>query len=347
MSRNDLTLPRGLKALNAVVYAFCIAAAGGLLALPATSGWLGLPDLSGGPIALLLALNVLAVGSGSMALRFKFSDNYWPVYAVGIGVVIAIVISAIDGGLIWQVIANQRFDRWVVLCLAFPAFALLWLINLLSQSDKPKSSSDGLVDEAFEPEPSSPDKVVERPLWRRLVRYCGYVTRMIIVGIVLVQILAIIAAVAFGFYEVLRLILIENRSISPTAMARLVTGLGENIGNLYASHAWPLARGTAMYLGLLFGIISITIIPLGIALAKGERALKARRLTLNEVQKAWVKTSCQAMLDWLEEQPKKSLGLIHDDSGAHRQLHDWPARGCSGELACQPGDQFATGDKPG
>ncbi|WP_417479731.1 hypothetical protein [Maricaulis maris] len=302
-----MALPRGLKALNAVVYAFCIAAAGGLLAIPATSGWLGLPDLSGGPIALLLALNVLAVGSGSIALRFKFSDNYWPVYAVGTGVVIAIVISAINGGLVWQVIANQRFDRWVVLFLAFPAFALIWLINILSQSEEPKFSSDGLVDEAFEPEPSSPDRIDERPLWRRLLPYFGYVTRMIVVGIVLVQLLAIIAAVAFSFYEVLRLILIENRSISPPAMARLVTGLGQNIGNLYASHAWPLARGTAMYMGLLFGIISIIIVPLGVALGKGERALKARRLTLDEVQKAWVKTSGQAMLDWLEAQPKKTL----------------------------------------
>jgi hypothetical protein len=64
-------------------------------------------------------------------------------------------------------------------------------------------------------------------------------------------------------------------------------------------------------MGLFLGLMTIILLPLGVALSKGERALKARRLSLDDHQKEWVQSSGQKVIEWLEEQPKKALdGLM-------------------------------------
>lgn len=311
MSGSEVSLPHKLRALIAFAYAVTFALAVYFLVAPAAAASMNLPEQSGAAIAFLFALNALAIGLGSFAIRFKFSEKYWPGYAVGTGTIFLALVSAIDGGLIWQVFINQRMDRWIFFCsLAVPALAQFWLLYILTQGEVTKASSDGLVEAAFEPDEPAPVQDTAPPFWHRAAAYLATLARLMVVAILTVQIAAIAAWVAFAFYEVMRLILIEDRSISPPAMGRMIEALGENIANLYANEAWPLARITATYVGLFLALMTIIFLPLGVALSKGERALKARRLSLDGHQKAWVQSSGQTMIEWLGAQPKKALDLL-------------------------------------
>ncbi|MBO6847227.1 MAG: hypothetical protein QUV02_12395 [Maricaulis sp.] len=304
-------MPHKLRALITFAYAVTFALAVYLLAVPTAAASMGLPEQSGAAIAFLFALNALAIGLGSFAIRFKFSEKYWPGYAVGAGTIFVALVAAIDGGLIWQVFINQRMDRWILFCsLAVPALAQFWLLYILTQRAVTKPSSDGLVEAAFEPDELAPVQDTAPPFWHRAAVYLATLARLMIVAILTVQIVAIAAWVAFAFYEVMRLILIEDRSISPPAMGRMIEALGQYIANLYANQAWPLARITATYVGLFLALMTIILLPLGVALSKGERALKARRLSLDDHQKTWVQSSGQTMIEWLEAQPKKALDSL-------------------------------------
>lgn len=312
MSGSEVSLPHKLRALIAFAYAVTFALAVYLLLAPTAAAPMGLPEQSGAAIAFLFALNALAIGLGSFAIRFKFSEKYWPGYAVGAGTIFVALVAAIDGGLIWQVFINLRMDRWILFCsLAVPALAQFWLLYILTQREVTKPSSDGLVEAAFEPDELAPVQDKAPPFWHRAAVYLATLARLMIVAILTVQIVAIAAWVAFAFYEVMRLILIEDRSISPPAMGRMIEALGQNIANLYANQAWPLARITVSYVGLFIGLMTFIALPLGVALSKGERALKARRLSLDDQQKDWVQSSGQAMIEWLGSQPKRALdGLM-------------------------------------
>lgn len=71
-------MPHKLRALITFAYAVTFALAVYLLAVPTAAASMGLPEQSGAAIAFLFALNALAIGLGSFAIRFKFSEKYWP-----------------------------------------------------------------------------------------------------------------------------------------------------------------------------------------------------------------------------------------------------------------------------
>lgn len=297
-------LPAALAALNLITYVTMLGFGLVLLLFPAATSVLAIHEYAAAPLAVLLALNVLVLGLCAAALQFKSGPAWWCIYIVGAATVAVWLIVALDAALVWQILAQQRWDRLWVTALLLPAIPLSWLGGKLAGQKKSAADAALVIDAAFEPEPVAGEPV-RPPLINRLVRLAVITVRFAVIAICVVQLCILAAGLVLAIYAVMHAILFNDQVIAPRQMGGILAAVSDSFLTRYAQIALPLAKTTALYVFGFMALMITVVVPVSFALGGGLKLLTRKRQELPLESRAWIEGSAREMMRWYSERPHK------------------------------------------
>lgn len=292
---------RPLKRLCGLNYLVLLAAASGFVLFPSLAGLAGFGRHAGGPLALLFAAHVPVLAAASMSTHFKGRPGEAASFLVGAVIVCVLCIGGIDAGLIWQAVASLDFSQWPMVGLFLPLGTLGWVLVALGQRPAKRDGLTSLASDDTRPDGTRESRA-ERVLksLRRLF--------VLAVGSLLLTVqVCVLAPAAFSFYLILKLVLIDDRSISPREMAGLLDRLGGTLIENYANLI-PHALGVVLaYLALMAVLLAAILLPLNWLMNKLQKADGRNGLP---VETDVLDSAVAIYRDWLENRPKRALGSV-------------------------------------
>ena len=302
-------IPPRLTAVTLTSYVVTLGLAIALLLWPQGATLLGLTPDAAGPMAFLLTLNAFVLGLVTASLRLKFREDLWTSYVLGTSLVAAALFAALDGGLLWQVARTARWDLAGLGVLALPGLALAWVALRIMTDKTPDHDLQDALTDIEAPVVSPTAEPAPTPILTRIWRFLVYMARYAIIAIITLQLVALAALVIFMLGLIFWEILASGRAVPLERLGELTGRALDYIGQTYSEFAWPLARGTAMYAGLLAAFYLVIIPPLTALFKASGKAYREKRLELTDAQRDWVSASTRAMLEWMEGQPKRRMAI--------------------------------------
>jgi hypothetical protein len=302
-------IPPRLTAVTLASYVVTLGLAIMLLLWPEGGRLLGLLPDAAGPMAFLLTLNAFVLGLVTASLRLKFREDWWTSYVLGTSLVAAALFAALDAGLLWQVARTARWDLAGLGVLALPGLALAGVALRFMTDKTPDHDLQDALTDIEAPVVSPTAEPAPTPILTRIWRFLVYMARYAMIAIITLQLVALAALAVFMLGVIFWVALESDRAVPLERLGELTGRALDYFGQTYSEFAWPLARGTAMYVGLLAAFYLVIIPPL-IALFKASgKAYREKRLELTQVQRDWVSASTRAMLEWMEGQPKRRMAV--------------------------------------
>ena len=296
-----------LATLNKASYGLLAGAALLCLTAPGLLPQIGLPAFAALPLAFQVALNGAAIAFGAYALRFKFrNEEKWPTYVLATALICMLLVGAVNGGLLWRMLSEQRLELWPLVIFAAPLTSLAWLSLIAQRDAEAVERSEDLVDQAFGDETAPTDDPIH-PRSDGILVLAQQVTRMAVIAIISVQLIVFAAMAAYLQYDLLWRVLVEEVTYAPGALGRVIAALPRALLDGYLDFAGPLAVITAKWLAAVIGVVLLIAVPVVMAASAIERNLFAGRITLTGGQKDWIQSSAKLLLAWLETRPKRAL----------------------------------------
>ncbi|WP_417470616.1 hypothetical protein [Maricaulis sp.] len=296
--------------LDLITYIAMLGSGVAVLFFPAVSGLLSFHPYAAAPVAVLLAINVLVLGMAATAIRFKGGSAWWRVYILGAANVAVWLIAALDVSLVWQVIAQERWDRVWLTALILPAISLAWVGIVLSSDRKVEIDSGAVIDAVLHPEPEL-EPVAQRapkPMLQRLGSLAIYTARFAIIALCVVQFFILAAGLVLSIYGAFLALLFEDQVVAPHRMGEVLAQIGSGLIERYLAIALPVARTTVTYAVGFVVFIAAVIVPIAAGIGQGMKLLNQKRAALPQASRAWIESSAREMMEWVSTRPHKRLG---------------------------------------
>jgi hypothetical protein len=304
-------IPPRLTAVTQASYVVTLGLAIALLLWPQGGRLLGLSPDAAGPMAVLLTLNAFILGLVTASLHLKFRKEWWTGYVLGTSLVTAGLFAALDGGLLWQVARTARGDLAGLGVLALPGLALAWVALRIMTEKKPDHDLQDALTDIEAPVVSPTAEPAPTPFLTRFWRFLVHMARYGITAIIALQLVALAGVIVLIIGVLSWATLESDRAVPLERLGEMFRFVWDYTGQTYGEFAWPLARGTAKFVGLLTAIYAAIYLviapPLSALFRASTKAYEDQRLELTQAQRDWVSASTRAMLEWMEAQPKRPL----------------------------------------